>query len=397
MKGPFSFWTFFGLTLWIDLLTHLYYPKKHHRIDQYNPIRKVSVIIPIHKEPIEYIQKTILSLHTEKYPLKNVIICGDAESKEAKEVVEKLSRDFKNLFYLESPHISKARKINYTVKNAKNILGEFVYVRDCRVKGELDCIGKMVSYFSHDNVSAVTSYGRVSIPRSFLSRSYFYGKAWVNEIGRFRKNAQEKRRAVFVICGASTIFRTSILKKIPIPYGSKTEDTHYTWMLQERGYEIRVADDATVSAPEIDGAGLEGIKSQIKQSYRWSTGTMQCLFRERKNMFKSKRLAYSTILPGFLESFMYTIPLVLLPFLFLLYPTYALGFLIGDTVFSLLGTLILIPKKFFKTLFHYPQIMFFKYLNAIIFLCAIITVTTQAATSQKDKWTNEWVSPDTRY
>ena len=397
MKGPFSIWAVFGLTIVIDLLTHVYHPKKYHRINPYNPVREVSLVVPVHKEPTEYIEETILSLNKERYPLKNIIVCGDLESKETEKVIKKLSEDFKNLFYLESPYVSKARKINYTVENSKDILGEFVYVRDCRVTGEIDCIEKMVSYFSHKSVSAVTSYGRVSIPRNFLSRSYFYGKTWINEVGRFRKNAQEKRRAVFVICGASTMFRTDVLKKIPIPHGSKTEDTHYTWLLQEEGYNIRVADDATVSSPEIDGPGLEGIKLQIKQSYRWSTGTMQCLFRERERIFKSKRLAYSTLLPGFLESLMYTIPLILLPLFFFIYPVFALGFLIGDTVFSLLGTLIIIPKKFPKTLFHYPQILFFKYLNAIIFLCAIATVTTQAAVSRRDKWYNEWFPPRTKY
>ena len=83
MKGPFSFWTFFGLTIIIDLLTHLYYPKKIHRIDPYHPVRKVSVIIPIHKEPAEYIEKTILALYSERYPLKKVILCGNFESQMA--------------------------------------------------------------------------------------------------------------------------------------------------------------------------------------------------------------------------------------------------------------------------------------------------------------------------
>ncbi len=396
MKGPFSIWAFFGLTLWIDVGTHLFIRKKEEKIDPYLPVRDISVIIPIHKEPVDYVKITIDSLYKETYPLKNIIICGDIDSDDKKLVMKNFNKkDYPNLFYCESPHKSKARKINYVVKEFEDSLGEFIYVRDCRVKGSPDCIEKMMAYFNSEKVAAVTSYGRVSIPRNFLSRSYFYGKAWINEIGRFRKNAQEKRKAVFVICGASAVYRKSVLRKIPIPYKTKTEDTHYTWVLQENDYSIRVADDAVVSAPEVDGKGLSGIKNQIKQSYRWSSGTIQCLYKEGGMITKNKRLSYSTIFPGLLESIGYTIPLILLPILFLILPWYALGFFIGDTVFSLLGTLIILPKKFLKTVYHYPQIMFFKYLNAIIFAVALTAVTSQALRNKTDEWGNEWTPPET--
>ena len=395
MKGPFSIWAFFGLTLWIDIITHIIYPRKERTIDPYNPIKKVSVIIPVHKEPQNYIEDTIRSLYKERYPIFNAIIVGDSESESAKPAVKKFSAKYKNLFYLECPDRSKAKKINYTLKKYYRNLGEFVYIRDCRVKGEVDCIEKIISYFNAKDIAAVTSYGRVNVPQNSLSRAYFYGKAWINEIGRFGKNAQEKRKALFVVCGASTIYRKSVLAKIPMPYGSKTEDTYYTWILQKKGYRIRVADDAMVSAPEVDGEGLIGIKNQLQQSYRWSSGTMQCLYREGSDIFKHKSLALTTIFPGFLEALMYAIPLVLLPLLFFIYPYYALGFLLGDTAFSLFGTLIILPKKFFKTLIHYPEIVFFKYLNAIVFIFALTATTYQAITKKTYKWTNEWTPPPT--
>ena len=392
MKGPFSIWTIFGLTLWIDLITHIIFLKKEARIDPYNPIRQVSVIIPITKEPEEKIEQTVVNAYSESYPLKSVILCGDSKS-DVRELVKKMNARYENFVYIDSPYKSKARKINFIVRNFKEILGEFIYVRDCGLKAEGNCTEKMLSYFNEKDVAAVTSYGRVSIPKNFLSRSYYYGKSWINEIGRFRKNAQEKRKAVFVICGASTMFKTEILQRYPIPSISKTEDTHYTWLLQRKGFKIRVADDAIASALEMDGVGIEGIKKQIKQSYRWSSGTIQCLYREGKGIFENKRLAYTTIIPGFLESVTYSIPLLLLPFLFFLIPNYAIGFLIGDTVFSLVGTLFIIPKKFFKTFIHYPQIIFFKYLNSAVFIAAVFMVTFQAIAGKTEAWSNEWISP----
>ena len=68
---------------------------------------------------------------------------------------------------------------------------------------------------------------------------------------------------------------------------------------------------------------------------------------------------------------------------------------IGDTVFSLLGTLIILPKKFIKTLIHYPEIIFFKYLNALVFVFALTAVTYQAAANKTSSWANEWIPPKT--
>ncbi|MFH1332281.1 MAG: glycosyltransferase family 2 protein [archaeon] len=399
MKGPFSIWCFFGLTLTIDVLTLGYHKvrgSKLKRVNPYNPIRGVSVIIPAHKEG-KHIEKTIRSLYAESYPLKNVIVCSDAESSKTKEFVDALCSEYDNLYYIECPYISKSRKINYVVKTVADVLGEFVYVRDARVTGNPNCIEKMVSYFSDDTVAAVTSYGRLSIPKNFWSRAYYYGKSWINEVGRFRKRAQEKRDALFVICGASTMYRTSVLNYIFIPHGTKTEDTHYTWRLQTAGYRIRVADDAVVSAPEIDGRDWDGIKGQLRQAYRWSSGTIQCFYKEGHNIPYNKRLFFTTVLPGFLEAITYSIPLVILPLLIIFYPFYGWGFLIGDTVFSLVGTLVFLPRKFFKTLVHYHQVFFFKYLNALVFLYALVRVTADAIDGNTKRWHNEWVPLQTDY
>ena len=167
MKGPFSIWAFFGLTLWIDVITHLIYPRKDKKIDPYKPLRQVSVIVPVHKEPSVYIEQTIIALYKERYPIKNTIICGDSESKEAKKIVNELSKKYGNLYFIECPNKSKAKKINYVASKYKKILGEFIYVRDCRVKGAIDCIEKMISYFDKDEVAAFKSYCRVSVPQNF--------------------------------------------------------------------------------------------------------------------------------------------------------------------------------------------------------------------------------------
>src|SRR3989339_1636343 len=220
MKGPFSIWPFFGLTIWIDTFTHILRWNDESKIDPYKPIRSVSVMIPAHREQKDIVS-SLKSIYRQRYPVKNVFVVGDKFSDATRSIIGSLSKRYGNLKYIESPFASKAMKVNYLVKNFNEKLGDFIYVMDARVVIEEESIERIISCFNKRKVAAVTSYGRVSIPKNFLSRSYHYGKAWVNEIGRFRKNAQEKRKAVFVICGASTIYRTWALKKIPIPSTSK--------------------------------------------------------------------------------------------------------------------------------------------------------------------------------
>jgi cellulose synthase/poly-beta-1,6-N-acetylglucosamine synthase-like glycosyltransferase len=386
-----SFWTFFGITLFIDVFTLVFfYFKKDKTNGKFSLDRTISVLIPIHKEESSAVIETIESIYSEHITCERVIICGDSDtSKETKSIIRRIEKDYSNLSYVESPHKSKAMKINF-IANSFLDLGNFLYIRDCRVRGEKDAILKMLSKFTNKNIAAVTSHGWLHKPKNFLAKAYFFGKEWINEIGRFRKIAQEKRKAIFVICGASTIFRLDILRKIPVPATTKTEDTHYTWVLQLNGYEIKVANDAIVSAPDVDGEKFSGIKNQIKQVARWYSGTIQCLYREGKNLPKNKMLLYSTITPGTIEALMYTIPLVFLPLLFFININLAVGFLIGDAVFSLASTLIIMPRKMIKTIVHYPEIFFFKYLNACVFLYAIISVSLQKFTGRTDRWSNEW-------
>ncbi len=392
MKGPFTFWTFFGLTIWIDLITaalFLVIGKKH--VAKRSSNKRVSVLIPVYKETVSDLINTIDSIYKDKYPLEKVIVCSDPDSSYLKDAVRRLSKDYPDLVYIECPHRSKAKKINYTVKRIGNNFDGFLYVRDCKVVSSDKCIRKMLAQFDSDDVAAVTSHGYLTSPKNFLARSYHHGKEWINELGKFRKTAQQMRSAIFVVCGASTIYRMSILREIPIPHSTKTEDTHYTWVLQIMGYKIRVANKAKVCAPDVDGKWFSGIRNQLKQSYRWSSGTIQCIYTEGKRLNKNKKLLYTTILPGFIEAITYSIALIILPFLMYYYPVFAVGFIIGDTVFSLLGTLIFIPKRIFSIIFHYPQIFFYKYLNAWVFLSAFIIVTLQKASGRSSKWSNEWV------
>lgn len=388
-----TFWTFFGISIWIDIITafvFIFVRKKTYFDD--GEIKEVSVLIPVHTESNEIVRETIKSLYEEGYNFKYCIVCGDSYSNGMERLIEKMKKKYPNLIYVDSPECSKAKKINYVIDKYYDEIGDFLYVRDSNVRSKDNVIEDLLSEFKEDKIAAVTSYGYVKKPSNFLGRSYHYGKEWINTIGRFRKNQQEKRDAIFVVCGASTIYRKEVLKEIPVPHITKTEDTHYTWLLQINGYKIRVAKKTEVYSPDVDGKIFSGLRNQIRQTYRWSSGIIQSFYFERSKLNKNKKLLYTTIIPGSIEAITYSVALALLPYFAFYHISFFWGFIIGDTVFSLLATIIFAPRRFLHTVLHYPQIVFYKYVSSLIFLTALIKVTYEKISKKEHRWSNEWTS-----
>ncbi len=369
----------------------------------YKPKKEVSVIISSHGQK-DLIEDSMRSIFRQNYPIKNVYVSDsnidntEEVTKQLDNVIKKLKKEFPQIHYWSKSGItSKAEKINALVGDLDVDLGDYIYLVDSGLKLHQGAIEKLVEGFTEDNIVAVTSYGFVTPSGNYLSKYFHYGKEWVNRLGKFRKTAQFYRRGVFVVCGASFIIKRDVLKKIKISIGTKTEDTAYTWQLQEEGYKVGFAPDAIVSSKDVPT-----LKAQLKQSYRWYTGTAQVIFLHRKIFglkSKAKSLAYLSVLPGLMESVIYTTAIVLLPVMFYFAPTYVIYFLIGDTVLSFIAPLIApllsgepkqIPREFFHTLRHYHQITAYKIMASVLFLSSLLKVNFDIITGKQKKWVNKW-------
>ncbi|RLI99361.1 MAG: hypothetical protein DRP06_03630 [Candidatus Aenigmatarchaeota archaeon] len=407
------------LTFLIDLITLIYHPLKklfkcysdwiHRKELRYSPKpipaskKEVSVIISSHGQK-DIIEDSVRSIFRQNYPVKNVYISDsnidntEKVVKQLEDVMRGLKREFPDIHYWSKEGItSKAEKINALVRDPEVELGDYVYLVDSGLKLYPRAIEKLVEGFTEDNLAAVTSYGFVTPSGNYFSKYFHYGKEWVNRLGKFRKTAQSYRRGVFVVCGASFMIKLNVLKKIKISIGTKTEDTAYTWQLQEEGYKIGFAPEAIVSSED-----MLTLKTQLKQSYRWYTGTAQVIFLHRRIFgakSKAKSLAYLSVLPSLMESAMYAIAILLLPVMLYLAPIYAIYFLIGDTILSFISPLIApllsgepeqIPWEFFHTLRHYHQITAYKILASALFLISALKVNFDIIQGKQKNWVNKW-------
>ena len=202
---------------------------------------------------------------------------------------------------------------------------------------------------------------------------------------------------MYVVCGASFMVKSDIIKKIKIPTGTKTEDTAYTWLLQEKGYKVGVVQDAVVTSKDVTP-----LSSQLKQCYRWYSGTWQNIYLHKKELFgihsKAKSLGYTTILPGMIESSLYTIAVAGFPIMYYFSPELAKAFLIGDTALSLAAPIISTRlagdsgamKEFFKTIMYYPLITTYKVMASAIWVYSGIEMVFDVLTGDSKEWSNTW-------
>jgi cellulose synthase/poly-beta-1,6-N-acetylglucosamine synthase-like glycosyltransferase len=382
---PLSFSIDVGTSAYKSLADKLGH-KKQEYVDPHK--YTVSAIVPAYNEE-EWIESSVTALFDQTLKLKNVIVVDDCSTDRTPEICQKIQDKFPDRFiYLRRDRNSgKAANINYVLRELEDELGDITYINDADCISEKQCVEMLARNFSTDDVAAVGAYGYVKPPKSRFAKILHYGKDWNDSVFDFRKKAQSTRNAIFVVCGAATAYRTDVLKKIPYPETTKTEDTYYTWKLLEEGYRVKHEDKAFAHSYDLES--FRGIFNQIQ---RWYSGTFQCMYTHGRNMLKAKRMFWSTLLPSFIESTPYAAAMVSLPAIGVFYPNYALGFLAMDFILTTVPTAFLRPKS----LLHIPEIYVFKYLGSAAWLASGIKTTFEKLAGKEFKWTNKWEKNPTK-
>ena len=369
-------------------------PRKEPANSSESHTPSVSVVVPAYNEE-ELLESTVRSLYDQTLRPKNVIVVDDYSTDRTPEICqqlrEELGEDF--VYVRRERNSGKANNINYAVEELADILGDITLVNDSDTTPHKTCIETLASHFTSDDVAAVTPYGYTTPPENPLARALHYGNSWNNTIFKFRKRAQGYRGGISVVCGACTAYRTEILKRLPIPERTKTEDTDYTWLLQENGYKV-VYDQSAV-AHSADIAKASGL---CRQWFRWYSGIFQSIFVHGKQLLKARRMFWTTVLPALMESVPYSFGIVTLPLVAALnlampdanipffHMGYVKGFLLADFLFTTIPTAILSPKY----LLRLPQIYLYKYVACALTVFAYSKTTYERLTGQQRKWGSAW-------
>lgn len=361
-------------------------------LNPYTPT--VSVIVPAYNEEGS-IERTVRSLYNQTLRPKNVIVIDDCSTDATPEVCLRLLVELRTdfIYVRREKNSGKASNINYIVEHFADKLGEITVINDSDTLPHKTCIEILARNFTSDNIAAVTPFGYTTAPENWLANALHYGNSWNNRIFKFRKKAQSLRGGVAVVCGACTAYRTNVLQSLPLPERTKTEDTDYTWLLQENGYKVVYNEDAIAHSSDLPTA-----RGLLRQWQRWYSGTLQNLYVHGRQVLRARSLFWTTVLPATIETLPYALGVFTLPIIIavnLTMPhgtipyfsmTYVAGFLIADFLFTTIPTIIISPKY----LRRLPEIYLYKYVASTLALYVFFRVTFEKVTGQQNKWSNTW-------
>ena len=165
----------------------------------------------------------------------------------------------------------KASALNRALLVAR---GEIVVALDADTQFERETVSRLVRWFSDERIGAVAGNARVGNRINLVTRWQAIEYVTAQNVER---RALDSLGAITVVPGAVGAWRLAALVEVGgYPEDTLAEDQDLTIAIQRKGW--RVAYDveaiALTEAPET-------LRALGKQRYRWSFGTLQCLWKHR--------------------------------------------------------------------------------------------------------------------
>jgi len=234
----------------------------------------VTVLVPAFNEAM-VIERTITSILRSGYQRVEVLVIDDGSTDATTEVANKVAATDPRVRVLTKPNGGKADAANAGLKVAA---GEIVVAVDADTIIMPGAIERLVAHFSDPEVTAVCGNVEVGNVNSWLTR--FQAIEYVTS-QNFDRRAFAILNSVSVVPGALGAWRReAVLAVGGYSHETLTEDADLTLTVLRAGGRIAYEPHAVgrTEAPET-------VSGLLKQRFRWTYGTYQCLFKHRKAFF----------------------------------------------------------------------------------------------------------------
>ncbi len=236
----------------------------------------VSVIIAAYNEQ-EVIVHTVHSVLASDYENLEVIVVDDGSKDATFEIVKQEFSQHPQVQCLTQENGGKAAALNKGMEFASGDV--YVYL-DADTILAADAISKMVSHFANPKVGAVA--GNVKVGNRVNTLTRLQSVEYITSQNLDRR-AYAYINGVTVVPGAIGAWR----KEAVVSAGGYTSDTlaedmDLTWRVRFAGWKIDNESDA-VAYTEAPSS----LSSFFKQRFRWTFGTLQCLFKHRGALGKN--------------------------------------------------------------------------------------------------------------
>jgi spore germination protein YaaH/peptidoglycan/xylan/chitin deacetylase (PgdA/CDA1 family)/GT2 family glycosyltransferase len=237
----------------------------------------VSVLIPCFNEE-KVIAASVARILESEWKNIEVLVLDDGSKDNTAEEVRLAHGDDPRVTLLSFENGGKARAVNRGLAVAK---GEYVVALDADTLFPPRTIGRLVRWFQDPKIGAVAGNAIVGNRVNTVTRWQALEYVTAQNLER---RALAALGAVTVVPGAVGAWRKSVLDDLGgYPADTLAEDQDLTIACQRAGWKVAFdpAAQAFTEAPDT-------VSGLLKQRFRWSFGTLQCVWKHRKALFNPK-------------------------------------------------------------------------------------------------------------
>jgi cellulose synthase/poly-beta-1,6-N-acetylglucosamine synthase-like glycosyltransferase/peptidoglycan/xylan/chitin deacetylase (PgdA/CDA1 family)/spore germination protein YaaH len=243
--------------------------------EDYQP--SVSIIVPAYNEE-RVITRTIESLLASRYPQFEIIVVDDGSPDRTSEVVCENFRDEPRVRLFTKPNGGKAEALNYGLRYAT---GEVVITLDADTLFMPDTVGALAHRFYDKRMGAVSGNTKVGNRINIVTR--WQALEYITSQNLDRR-AFASLNGITVVSGAVGAWRRDVIEQAG-GFSSDTlaEDQDLTIRVRRLGYKIGY-EEAAVGWTEAP----ESVGTLARQRFRWSYGTLQCMWKHGDALFRPR-------------------------------------------------------------------------------------------------------------
>ncbi|MFN6964377.1 MAG: glycosyltransferase [Pyrinomonadaceae bacterium] len=234
----------------------------------------VSVVVPAYNEEI-VIRRTVDSLLASDYADLEVLVVDDGSTDDTYRIALEAYAGDRRVSVFTKPNAGKAEALNFGWRKAK---GEIVIGLDADTIFDRGTISALAHRFVDPAAGAIAGNAkvgnRINVVTKWQALEYVTSQ-------NFDRRAFSSLNCITVVPGAVGAWRRSVLEETG-GFSSDTlaEDQDLTIEVRKRGYKIGY-EEAAVAWTEAPDTLL----TLAKQRFRWSFGTLQCMWKHRHALF----------------------------------------------------------------------------------------------------------------
>ena len=246
-----------------------------HFGEDFQPL--VSVVVPAYNEG-KVISRTIESLLASDYQNFEIIVVDDGSLDDTSQVVRENFGDHPKVKLYAKENGGKASALNYGWRRAK---GEIIIALDADTIFPPQTVGALARRFADKDIGAIAGNAKVGNRINVVTK--WQALEYVTSQNMDRR-AFSSLNCITVVPGSVGAWRREVLEKTG-GFSSDTlaEDQDLTIQVRKLGYKIGYEETAIglTEAPDT----LRGL---AKQRFRWSFGTLQCMWKHKDALFQPK-------------------------------------------------------------------------------------------------------------